>query len=60
MQELAGLIEEGAMAFLRREYLVLLPFILLVALLLAWGIGVHTGLAYLSAAPVPFSPAFSA
>ena len=47
MQELAGLIELGAMAFLRREYTVLGPFILAVALLLGWAVGVQTALAYI-------------
>jgi K(+)-stimulated pyrophosphate-energized sodium pump len=46
MQELAGLIESGAMAFLRREYIVLLPFLLLVAGLLAWVISFETAIAY--------------
>jgi K(+)-stimulated pyrophosphate-energized sodium pump len=46
MQELAGLIESGAMAFLRREYMVLLPFLLLVAALLAWIISFETAIAY--------------
>ncbi len=47
MQELAGLIESGAMAFLRREYTVLLPFIAVVAVLLSWIINVETGIAYI-------------
>ena len=47
MQELAGLIEQGAMAFLRREYTVLGPFILAVALLLGWAVGAQTALAYI-------------
>jgi K(+)-stimulated pyrophosphate-energized sodium pump len=46
MQELAALIESGAMAFLRREYTVLLPFVIVVALLLGWVITPLTGLAY--------------
>ncbi len=46
MQELAGLIEVGAMAFLRREYTVLLPFVVLVAALLGWAVGWPTALAY--------------
>ncbi len=46
MRELAGLIEEGAMAFLRREYLVLLPFLGVVAILLGLAIGTSTALAY--------------
>ncbi len=47
MQEIAGLIERGAMAFLRREYLALAPFLLGVAALLSWAIGPWTGAAYL-------------
>jgi K(+)-stimulated pyrophosphate-energized sodium pump len=47
MQELASLIESGAMAFLRREYTVLLPFILVVAALLAWVVDIKTGFAYI-------------
>ena len=47
MQDLAGLIQDGAMAFLRREYTVLTPFLLLVAALLAWAIGPWTAGAYL-------------
>jgi K(+)-stimulated pyrophosphate-energized sodium pump len=46
MRELAQLIEEGAMAFLRREYLVLFPVLLLVAALLSWAVGLRTGAAY--------------
>ncbi len=46
MQELAQLIEQGAMAFLRREYLVLFPFLVLVAVLLSWTVGARTGAAY--------------
>jgi K(+)-stimulated pyrophosphate-energized sodium pump len=46
MQDLAGLIETGAMAFLRREYTILLPFLLLVALLLSLAVGTPTGMAY--------------
>jgi K(+)-stimulated pyrophosphate-energized sodium pump len=47
MQELAGLIESGAMAFLRREYMVLVPFVLVVAGLLYLAIGAETAVAYL-------------
>ena len=39
MQEIAELIEQGAMAFLRREYTVLLPFLLVVAALLWFALG---------------------
>ncbi len=37
LKEIGGFISEGAMAFLRREYLVLLPFIILVAVFLFFG-----------------------
>jgi K(+)-stimulated pyrophosphate-energized sodium pump len=47
MQDLALLVEQGAMAFLRREYTVLFPFVLVVAALLTWAVGYPTGLAYL-------------
>ncbi len=46
MQDLANEIHVGAMAFLRAEYVVLVPFMLIVAGLLAWAIGVKTGIAY--------------
>ena len=47
MQDLAQQIHEGSMAFLKREYTVLLPFLLVVAGLLAWAINVPTGIAYI-------------
>jgi K(+)-stimulated pyrophosphate-energized sodium pump len=46
MRELAGAIQSGAMAFLRREYMVLIPFVGLVALALWWLIGGRTAAAY--------------
>jgi K(+)-stimulated pyrophosphate-energized sodium pump len=46
MQNLAEQIHLGAMAFLKREYMVLVPFLLGVAALLAWAIGAKTGIAY--------------
>ncbi len=46
MREIADLIATGAMAFLRREYTVLLPFLVVVAVLLAWLIGPPTALAF--------------
>ena len=46
MQELAEQISLGAMAFLKREYVVLLPFLLVVAGLLGMAVGVKTGIAY--------------
>jgi K(+)-stimulated pyrophosphate-energized sodium pump len=47
MQGLAAQIHEGAMAFLRREYLVLLPFLAVVAVLLGVAIGAKTAVAYI-------------
>ena len=47
MRFIAGLIEEGAMAFLRREYLVLLPVLLVVAALLGAAIGWRIGAAFI-------------
>ncbi|HET8770489.1 MAG TPA: sodium-translocating pyrophosphatase [Gemmatimonadaceae bacterium] len=46
MQDLAEQIQLGAMAFLRREYTVLLPFLLVVAALLAYAVGMSTAIAY--------------
>jgi K(+)-stimulated pyrophosphate-energized sodium pump len=47
MREISGLIESGAMAFLRREYIVLAPVIVAVAVLLAWKVGTGIGLAFI-------------
>jgi K(+)-stimulated pyrophosphate-energized sodium pump len=47
MRGLAQSIEEGAMAFLRREYMVLAPFLLVVAVLLALAVGRQTAYAYM-------------
>ncbi|HEU4564240.1 MAG TPA: sodium-translocating pyrophosphatase [Gemmatimonadaceae bacterium] len=46
MQSLAREIHVGAMAFLRREYLVLLPFLAAVAALLAWAVSWRTAVAF--------------
>jgi K(+)-stimulated pyrophosphate-energized sodium pump len=50
MVEIADRIHEGSMAFLRREYSVLAVFVIIVAGLLFWAIGMDTALAYLSGA----------
>lgn len=50
MQELSAVINRGAMIFLKKEYSILVVFILLVFLLLFWKIGKWTALAYLSGA----------
>jgi len=47
MRDLALAIQVGAMAFLRREYMVLFPFLFIVAALLGWAIGPATALAYI-------------
>jgi K(+)-stimulated pyrophosphate-energized sodium pump len=46
MQELAEAIHSGAMAFLKREYSVLIPFVVVVAAMLYWLIGSQTAAAY--------------
>jgi len=48
MRALAEQIHGGAMTFLRREYTVLVPFLLVVAALLAWAVGWRTGIAYIA------------
>jgi K(+)-stimulated pyrophosphate-energized sodium pump len=48
MQEISGLIEEGAMAFLRRQYLALAPVIVLVAALLSFTVGWRIAAAYIA------------
>jgi K(+)-stimulated pyrophosphate-energized sodium pump len=50
MRDLAEQIQTGAMAFLRREYSVLVPFIVVVAVLLGLAVGWRTGAAYVGGA----------
>lgn len=50
MAAVADSIYEGAMAFLRREYRILAIFVFIVALLLAWQLGVQTAVAFLTGA----------
>jgi K(+)-stimulated pyrophosphate-energized sodium pump len=50
MTEIADAIEDGAMAFLRKEYSILVWFIVVVAALLSLGIGSRTALAFVSGA----------
>ncbi|MEX0906904.1 MAG: sodium-translocating pyrophosphatase [Gemmatimonadota bacterium] len=50
MIEIADRIQEGAMAFLRREYSVLAVFVVVIAVLLFLAIGTETSLAYLTGA----------
>ncbi|HET6360823.1 MAG TPA: sodium-translocating pyrophosphatase [Gemmatimonadota bacterium] len=50
MRDLGAQIRSGAMAFLKREYSVLVPFIVVVAGLLALAVGWRTGVAYVAGA----------
>jgi K(+)-stimulated pyrophosphate-energized sodium pump len=50
MQELEGMIHTGAMAFLKKEYSVLVIFIAVVFLLLGWGISWKTSIAFVTGA----------
>jgi K(+)-stimulated pyrophosphate-energized sodium pump len=50
MQEISGYIYEGAMAFLRREYRILVIFAVVVFLLLVWKVAWQTGVAFLCGA----------
>jgi K(+)-stimulated pyrophosphate-energized sodium pump len=50
MIEIADAIEDGAMAFLRKEYSILVWFIVVVAILLSLAIGSRTALAFVSGA----------
>jgi len=50
MKEIAQHIRVGAMAFLKREYKMLVPFIVLVFAVLWWKIGLETGICFLSGA----------
>src|SRR5687767_1083887 len=50
MRDLAHQIRSGAMAFLKREYSVLVPFIIVVAGLLALAVGWRTAVAYVAGA----------
>ncbi len=59
MQSVADSIYDGAMAFLKREYQILAIFVLLVAVLLAWQLGVQTAIAFLSGALCSLLAGFS-
>jgi len=50
MTDIAEAIETGAMAFLRKEYSILVWFIVVVAVLLSLGIGARTALAFIAGA----------
>jgi len=50
MRQIADQIHAGAMAFLRREYSILVVFVLIVAALLFWGLNARTAMAFVSGA----------
>jgi K(+)-stimulated pyrophosphate-energized sodium pump len=50
MQDISAVIHRGAMVFLKKEYSILVVFILVVFLLLTWHIGIWTGVAFISGA----------
>ena len=50
MQSVSDSIYEGAMAFLKREYIVLSVFVVVVAALLAWQLGTATALSFFAGA----------
>jgi len=50
MIELAEVIHDGAMVFLKREYSILSIFIVVVFALLAWKIGIYTAICFISGA----------
>jgi len=58
MQEISGLIHAGAMAFLKREYSILVIFIVIVAALLAWKISPQTALCFVSGAACSIAAGF--
>lgn len=50
VSQLSHIIQGGAMAFLYREYKALVPFVIIVAALLAWKIGVPSAICFVSGA----------
>lgn len=50
INELSGIIQSGAMTFLYREYKALVPFVIVVAALLAWKINVPSAICFVSGA----------
>ncbi len=59
MQELEDAIHKGAMAFLKREYSVLIIFIAVVFVLLGWGIAWKTAIAFVTGALLSMIAGFS-
>ena len=59
MAEIADAIHDGAMAYLKRQYTVLLVFIIVIFGLLYWGVGGDTALAFLAGAACSMLAGFS-
>lgn len=59
MQELESMIHQGAMAFLKKEYSVLLIFIIIVFILLGWGIDWYTAIAFVTGAALSITAGYS-
>jgi K(+)-stimulated pyrophosphate-energized sodium pump len=59
MREIAEQIHAGAMAFLRREYTIMVGFVLVVAALLAWKLGMQTAGAFIVGAATSIVAGFS-
>jgi K(+)-stimulated pyrophosphate-energized sodium pump len=58
MREISGMIHDGAMAFLRREYLTLLIFVAALFAVLTFAIGMTTAVAFLSGAASSMAAGF--
>ena len=59
MQDLANQIHDGAMVFLRREYSILVVFVVIVALLLLWGLNWQTAIAFMGGAICSIAAGFT-
>jgi len=59
MQELEDAIHTGAMAFLKKEYSVLVVFIIVVFILLGWGIAWKTAIAFVTGAACSIAAGYS-
>ncbi|RJR24386.1 MAG: sodium-translocating pyrophosphatase [Desulfobacteraceae bacterium] len=59
MQELESMIHKGAMAFLKKEYSVLLIFIVVVFILLGWGVSWKTSIAFVTGAFLSIAAGYS-
>jgi K(+)-stimulated pyrophosphate-energized sodium pump len=58
MKDIAGMIHEGAMTFLKREYTILAGFVVIVFILLSVFIGVKTGIAFIVGAILSMTAGF--